>query len=178
MSNMPKISSMLSSIDKTFIDNQPEIITGSEYVGPPIRRSFMDTIKSRLYPQGGVDPHLDLGLHNTLADDPNRVPYRKGIIPINIETRGVIPNYDQVGYLFNETSNERYPLFGRPKYIGSSQWEYYAKDDSRNRIPLPIENKNDKELYDDDSVEIKGVEGSFTASIYDVEKYRYIPYIY
>lgn len=170
--------SRLSSVDKAFVNNQPEIITGHEYVGPPIRRSFMDTIKSRLYPQDGVDPHLDLGLNDTLAQDPQTIPYRRGIIPLNIETRGVIPNYDQVGYLFNETSNERYPLFGRPKYIGSSQWEYYAKDDSRNRIPLPVETRNDKELYDDDTVQIKGVEGDFTANIYEQEKLRYIPYVY
>ncbi len=167
----------VGSIDKTFIDNQPEIITGQEYVGPPVRRSFMDTIRSRLFPQGGVDPHLDLGLHDTLAQDPNTVPYRRGIIPINIETRGIIPNYDQVGYLFNESSNERYPLYGRPKYIGSSQWEYYAKDNSENKIPLPIENNN-KELYDDDIVQIKGISGDLDVNLYNVEKYRYIPYIY
>lgn len=167
-----------SNIDKTFINNQPDIITGHEYVGPPIRRSFMDTIVSRLYPQGGVDPHLDLGLHNTLAQDTNKIPYRKGIIPINIETKGAIPNYDQIGFIFNETSNERLPLFGRPKYIGSSQWEYYAKDGSRNRIPLPIDNGNDKELYDDDTITIKGVEGEHTVNLYDMEKIRYIPYIF
>ncbi len=165
-----------NSVEKVFLNNQPEIITGHEYIGPPIRRSFMDSIRSRLYPQGGVDVHLDLGLHDTLAQDPDSIPNRRKIIPINIETRGAIPNYDQVGFIYNEETQDRLPLFGRPKYIGSSQWEYYSNDNSRNRIPLPIDNKN-KELDDESNIVIKGVEGEWKTLLYQREKSRYIPYI-
>jgi hypothetical protein len=83
-----------------------------------------------------------------------------------------VRDYQMIGFLYND--DERYPLFGRQMYRGKSdKWEYYAIDETRNRLKLPFKSKNDTELYDGDTVIIPGVINSFTVKIYDYDEFRY-----
>lgn len=148
------------------------IIKSSPIIQEIPKRGILDSIKSRLF--NNIDPHLDLGLNNSLDDDE---PLRSAVIPINIETRGKIPNYEQVGFVFNEDNDLRLPLFGRQKYIGSNQYEYYVQDESRNHIKIPLDIKGDKELFDEEEITINSYEGNYKISLYDREKLRYIPYV-
>lgn len=105
-------------------------------------------------------------------------------IPINISTRGEIPNYQQVGALYG--SNKILPLFGKPTYNGSRNWLYYSSADNYAavKIPLTINGKSSQneygcgELYDDDNVEVTGYSDKFKVKIYNLDKPKYIPYIY
>lgn len=96
-------------------------------------------------------------------------------IPINIHTQGIPPSYQQVGFVYQESSASRYPLFGRPEYNGSTLFEYYIKDDSRNMLKIPLNQRT--ELYSGDVIDISGISGSFVVEIYDLDQPKYIPYI-
>jgi hypothetical protein len=105
-------------------------------------------------------------------------PTRPAVMPINME-QDVIQNYNQLGFVHQENS-ESLPLYGRPTYAGSDQYEYYIQDGSRNHIRIPIETprKNNNELYDEDAIQINSLEGDYIVSLYPREKLRYIPYLY
>jgi len=90
-----------------------------------------------------------------------------------LNTRAV-NDYQMIGFLYN--ANERYPLFGRPKYYGKTdKWEYYAIDEGRNRLKLPFASRNNNELYDGDVVSIPGAGNSYTVKIYEYDQFRYNP---
>ena len=88
-----------------------------------------------------------------------------------------IPAYDdyqQIGFLHN--NNERYPLYGRPKYPGrTDKYEYYIIDESRNRLKIPIKTTNYNEIYDGDNINIDILNNMFNAKIYDYDSMRYNP---
>jgi hypothetical protein len=85
-----------------------------------------------------------------------------------------VSSYQMMGFLYN--GNERFPLFGRQKWPGKSdKWEYYAIDETRNRLKLPFTSKNDNELYDGDIISIPGVGNDYTVKIYEYDQFRYNP---
>jgi len=71
-------------------------------------------------------------------------------------TRGYPPPYQMKGYLVEENNSSNIlSLFGRPKYVGSTEFQYYVskKDLNNNEIKIDIPNK--RELYNGDIVKIK-----------------------
>jgi len=110
---------------------------------------------------------------------------RMNLMPINIETRGTTPDMQQVGTLRNKNNDNILALYGRPTYRGSSKWLYYTATDKFHSIKLPIEKNNRNctseygcdELYEDDEVRVKGYDGMFHTSIYQLDTPRYIPYV-
>ena len=83
-------------------------------------------------------------------------------------------DYQQMGFIFN--NNDRYPLYGRPKYPGRTEkYEYYIIDETRNRLKIPYKSRNDNELYDGDSIRVDILNGDFTVKIYDFDNFRYNP---
>lgn len=91
----------------------------------------------------------------------------------NVYNSGI---YQMVGYVYDSTI--RYPLYGRYKDPGrSDRWEYYVMDETRNRLKIPFNTSNYKELYDGDTVNIPSL-GNFTVSIYEIETVRYDPNVY
>ena len=97
-------------------------------------------------------------------------------LPINIRTQGTLPNYQQVGFLYNISNSIRLPLFGRPDYRGSDIWEYYIKDNTDNNdIKIPLSKNN--ELYNGDVIDIPSYNGDFIAEIYELDEPRYIPHL-
>jgi hypothetical protein len=107
------------------------------------------------------------------------------LMPINIETRGTTPDVQQVGILSNSNNDTILALYGRPTYRGSSKWMYYTGTDKFHSIKLPVSKSGRdctgdygcEELYDGDSVHVKGYDGTFGVSIYGLDAPRYIPYI-
>jgi hypothetical protein len=71
-------------------------------------------------------------------------------------TRGYPPPYQLKGYLVDTTNPSNIlSLFGRPKYPGSTEFQYYVskKDVNNNEIKIDIDNK--RELFNNDIVVIK-----------------------
>jgi hypothetical protein len=99
---------------------------------------------------------------------------------INIHTRGEPDNYQLMGVLLRDNTESAFNLFGRQKYPGSNQYEYYAQGKMQyNDVKLPI-NNNGKELYDNDKVRILGTDeskGDFTVNLYKYDEPRYNPFL-
>ena len=106
-------------------------------------------------------------------------------IPVNIETRGMPSNYEQVGILTRTNGNEMIlPLMGRRTMSGRDKWEYYTISGSGNlnaRLPISVNGKNCSgeygcdEVYDGDVVYVEGYNDTFRATIYENNSFRYIP---
>jgi hypothetical protein len=82
-------------------------------------------------------------------------------------TRGYPPPYQMKGYLVQDDNNTNIlSLFGRPKYVGSTQYDYYftRNDINNNEIKLPI--KHQRELLDGDMIRLN-------TGIYNGE-YKYV----
>jgi hypothetical protein len=107
-------------------------------------------------------------------------------LPVNIRTRGPVPDTQQIGILTNTEKDKILPLFGNPTYAGSSKWNYYAATDKFNQISIPVEIKNKNcisedcnEVYDGDEVNIPSYgDENFKVTLYQLDKPRYIPYIF
>lgn len=99
---------------------------------------------------------------------------------INVHTRGEPDNYQLMGVLLRDNTESAFNLFGRQKYPGSNQYEYYAQGKMQyNDVKLPI-NNNGKELYDNDKVRILGTDeskGDFTVNLYKFDEPRYNPFL-
>lgn len=86
-------------------------------------------------------------------------------------------SYQQVGYITNTSSNTlRFPLFGRKKYRRSDKWEYYIIDNSENKIKIPIQVRNENELFNGDSVVVDS--DTYQVAIYEIDNIRYNPDLY
>ena len=100
---------------------------------------------------------------------------------INIHTRGEPDNYQLMGVLLRNNTESAFNLFGRQKYPGSNQYEYYAQGKMQyNDVKLPI-NNNGKELYNNDKVKILGTDeskGDFIVNLYKYDEPRYNPFLY
>jgi hypothetical protein len=104
-------------------------------------------------------------------------------IPINISTRGPETRFQAVGFLYRDETDPNYnindtnrlTLFGRPEWVGSSKFDYFVSTSENSAMKIPLE--NEKEIYDDDEIEVIGFTGTFKVKLYDISKIRYIPYI-
>jgi hypothetical protein len=94
-------------------------------------------------------------------------------------TSGAPGVFHKMGYLKNESSNDYkfLTLIGRPKYNGSTLYEYYVtstnKDDT---IKLYLENVK-RELYTGDKVKVHGLEGEYSVIVDKVLDFEYNPLV-
>lgn len=128
--------------------------------------------------------------YDPLEDPTRRVP-RHEIPPIamkyamDIPTRGYPDNYNQYGVLIREhdhdnkdtnNQNQIIRLFGRQTYPGSDRYEYYTMITSGNDlIKIPIHNRRRNELYDDDTIYIRELNGKYRVQLYKYDAPRYYP---
>ena len=110
-------------------------------------------------------------------------------VPVNVHTRGEAIHYQQVGILIqNGVSGDNkkiLPIYGKPTYSRSQNWNYYTSTDGYHSMKVSITNNNKscthefgcKELYDGDLVSIEGYDSQFKVSLYTLDKPRYIPYV-
>jgi len=75
-----------------------------------------------------------------------------------IPTRGYPPPYQLKGYLVDESNNGNIlQLFGRPKYPGSTEFQYYVSKRDININEIKIDIPQRRELYNDDHVKINKI---------------------
>ena len=106
-------------------------------------------------------------------------------VPINIRTRGMPTDYQQIGILTNiNNPNDVRPLYARQTYSGSNKWNYYSSLDSNLSTKIPIFKDNIrctdeygcKEIYDNDIVLIGNVSSQkYILTKYSTDSFRYIP---
>lgn len=115
---------------------------------------------------------------------------------INIKTRGDGGPYQQIGSLYKTTNvnqdgtspgsnndSQVLPLFGKPTYNGSNNYNYYTVSNNNVKIPITLNNKDCsedkgcKEIEDDSVIRLNEFNGDFKANIYNFDKPRYIPYV-
>jgi hypothetical protein len=114
---------------------------------------------------------------------------RPGFVPLNVSTNigAVDTNYRQVGILtplnsLDDTlTNKILPLMGRPLFTNRDKWQFYTT--TKNNIKLPV-SRNGKSgtseygcdnIYDGDTIHVKGYNSAFKATVYDNDTIRYIP---
>lgn len=104
-------------------------------------------------------------------------------------TRGYPDNYHLLGTLiadkqidednnYNKLAqdNKIISLFGRQKYPGSSEYEYYTMISTGNVMTkIPIEQQ--RELFNDDNIFIKELNGDYKVSLYPNEALKYNPFL-
>ena len=109
----------------------------------------------------------------------------RGVVPINVRTQGVDASYRQVGILTSQNSKDKIlALMGRPLLTNRDQWQYYTMSE-RNNIKLPVSVKGKScmneygcdKIYDGDTVYVEGYSGIFSATIYDNDVMRYLPFV-
>jgi hypothetical protein len=91
---------------------------------------------------------------------------------------GIPKEYTPVGYLQQPGADSIYPLYGRSSRTNVNRWNYHTVTDRLSNIPLPIQSLDGRdctmdmgcnELYDGDVVQIKGVTGVFTVTMYPMD---------
>lgn len=99
---------------------------------------------------------------------------------INFPTRGHPDNYQNLGIMVRKNDERILKLFGRQKFPGSSQYEYYVVD-SFNLQKYPLKLNGMKEISDKDVISIPWLDqgkGKFEVQIFDYDVPRYNPNIY
>lgn len=125
-------------------------------------------------------------LYNDFTPPERRLPYNaypfnylKNII--NIPTRGYPDNYQLMGIVMRENTETAFNLFGRQKYPGSNQYEYYIESVlHNNKIKIPLEINGDKEIENNQIITIPGIDktkGDFIVKLYNYDMPRYNQYI-
>jgi len=102
---------------------------------------------------------------------------------INVPTRGYPDDYHNVGMLVRKNDEKILKLFGRQKYPGSSQWEYYVLGNDPNGLnsKIPLENPGHRELFDKDTIDLPWLDqskGKFQIKLFDYDAPRYNPYVF
>jgi hypothetical protein len=86
-------------------------------------------------------------------------------------------DYQQIGFVYND--QERYPLYGRPKYPRKlDKFEYYIIDETRNHLKIPYKSRGDNEIFDGEQIFIDVLNNTFTVKIYEYDNIRYNPDVY
>jgi len=108
-------------------------------------------------------------------------PYVKA--QLNIPTRGLPDNFHSVGVLVRKKDEKVLQLFGRQKYPGSNQWEYYVAGADSYGFPnkMPVVVRGDRELDDKQKIDLPWLDkskGDFEVNLYNYDIPRYNPFAY
>jgi len=106
-------------------------------------------------------------------------PYNYVKEQVNIPTRGYPDNYHLHGLVLREDTETAYKLFGRQKFPGSNQYEYFVQSVMHdNDVKIPIKINGDKEIEEGQHIMIPGTNkkiGEFKVKLYEYDAPRYIP---
>jgi hypothetical protein len=123
--------------------------------------------------------------HPTDSSDIRGLPPTGGI-PVNIQTRGLNTNYQQVGILTRNNTHDDMilPLMGRRIMSGRDKWQYYTMTNTGNlntKLPISLNGKSCTNEYgcDDinngDMVYVEGYKDTFRVTMYENNLFSYIP---
>ena len=108
-------------------------------------------------------------------------------IPVNVQTRGMDNDYQQMGILTrsNYSGDEMIlPLMGRKHMSGRDKWQYYTISGSGNlntKLPISVNGRSCTseygcdDIYNGDVVYVDGYKDTFHATIYENNQFQYIP---
>lgn len=112
-------------------------------------------------------------------------------IPINVETRGIASDYTQIGILTKIGSSDKdeystliLPLMGRRSMTGRDKWQYYSISNTgvvNTKLPVKYQGKSCTSEYgcdaimDGDELFVEGYKHKFRATIYENNRFNYIP---
>jgi len=110
----------------------------------------------------------------------------RGAIPVNMETRGLSSNYQQIGILnkVNGSSDMILPLMGRRNMRGRDKWQYYTISNTGNlntKLPVSVNGKSCTtengcdSISNGDVVYVEGYNDTFRATVYETNTFQYIP---
>jgi hypothetical protein len=107
-------------------------------------------------------------------------------VPINQYTRRPVSEYDQVGIITRQNTqdgkSEILPIFGRRSPVGGDKWNYYTMTNSNVPVKIPLsfsgrdctDDVGCAEVSSGDSMYIPALEGNYTVTIYRMNSPRYI----
>ena len=105
-------------------------------------------------------------------------------LPVNVETRGLATQYQQVGILENGT-NMILPLMGRRSMVGRDKWQYYTISNTgtlNTKLPVTYQGRSCTSengcdnISSGDTIFVKGYNDTFRATVYENDSLQYIPY--
>uniref|UniRef100_A0A6C0I4I2 Uncharacterized protein n=1 Tax=viral metagenome TaxID=1070528 RepID=A0A6C0I4I2_9ZZZZ len=108
-------------------------------------------------------------------------------VPINMRTRGMFSQYEQVGILTrsgNGSADNILPLLGRQVMTGRNKWQYYTMTSGSNlntKLPIRVNGRDSTDEYgcdeitSRDNVYVAGYNDVFTATVYNKNSFQYIP---
>ena len=116
-------------------------------------------------------------------DPEHAYPTRQVKDLINLPTRGLPDNFHSVGVLVRKKDEKVLQLFGRQKYPGSSQWEYYVAGADSYGFPnkMPVVVRGDRELDDKQRIDLPWLDkskGDFEVNLYNYDVPRYNPFAF
>lgn len=169
----------------------------------PIRNLEKEQSKIIVVNTPNTNPLASISTRNNPMNDPYAPPLKndgiyyppdsgdiRGIplkVPINIETRGMNMEYQQVGILTRANNNNDMilPLMGRRNLAGRDKWQYYTISNTGNlntKLPISVNGKSCTneygcdQVYNGDIVYVEGYKDTFIATIYENNLFRYLPY--
>jgi len=113
----------------------------------------------------------------------------RGGIPVNVKTRGINTNYEQIGILTRSggrSGDMILPLMGRRTMAGRDKWQYYTISNSGNmntKLPVSMNGKSCTSEYGCDNINngdviyVEGYKDTFAATVYETGTFSYIPYL-
>tara|TARA_B110000971_G_scaffold193195_1_gene205978 strand:+ start:1965 stop:2618 length:654 start_codon:yes stop_codon:yes gene_type:complete len=131
-------------------------------------------------------------LYKERIDNPLMAPERSysGHMPnINIATQGEPTGFQQVGILIQEdgsgNNQTKLPLYGEQIYPRSREWRYYVGSDNYQSVKLGLtyegrdsmDRHGCSELYDGNSVDVKGYDSKFKVTMYKLDIPKYLPHV-
>jgi Family of unknown function (DUF5755) len=113
------------------------------------------------------------------------------VVPVNVSSNpgAVDTTYRQVGILTpvsnKDNSAKILPLMGRPLFVNRDTWQYYSMSDQNNSVKLPVMQRGKSctneygcnRILNGDNVYVKGYNESFTATMYEEDTIRYLPFL-
>jgi hypothetical protein len=154
-------------------------ITIATIIAVAMMYNYITEEQSRRFKQYYDSLKANLPSTGSLANFPNVISVSKEKDPEYYPDRRYTGSDDyqmssnSVGYIYN--GSNRFPL-----YMNRSDRNYYYHiiDDSRNNIRIPLNNPKNEELYDNSTIEIPELGGTFTIKLYEYSGNRYNPFNY
>jgi hypothetical protein len=102
---------------------------------------------------------------NRLSNNPNYLYSHRP--DLAVPTFQPSAEYRRIGIVYDPERPERkFPLFGRPTYLGGNRFDYYILDDTIHMNPLPLINHNGLELVSGNRVRFHGYPHACTVYVY------------
>jgi hypothetical protein len=110
-------------------------------------------------------------------------------LPVNIQTRGILTDYQQVGILTRANrsapaSEMILPLMGRRVMSGRDKWQYYTISGSGNlntKLPVSVNGKSCtgeygcEDIQNGDVIYVEGYNDTFRVTMYETNTFQYLP---